>query len=312
MAFETTNPGAIIEMSKVNPDVTTVTTKEALHLPESGSGDSYLVMIYGEYLGRRFIINEDPLMVGRSPECDIQLTDDCVSRMHCRIVAGKEGVVISDLDSTNGTYVNGTAISAGILRDADRVKIGRSIFKYLSSDNIEGAYHEEIYRLKTTDGLTGAFNKRYFNEELERELHRFQRYERPLSLLIMDIDHFKQINDEYGHLAGDRVLSQLGLLMSTNIRREDTFCRYGGEEFTVLMPEMDLTGAITMADRLRQLVEEAHFSFEGLDLPVTVSIGVAEADSAMKDVDSFIRVADKRLYSAKENGRNRVEPSPGA
>jgi len=295
-------------MKKVNPDVTTVTTKEALNIPASGSGDSYLVMIYGEYLGRRFIINEEPIMVGRSPECDIQLTDDCVSRMHCRVVSGKDGVIISDLDSTNGTYVNGTAVSARILQDADRVKIGRSIFKYLSSDNIEGAYHEEIYRLKTTDGLTGAYNKRYFDEELERELHRFQRYERPLSLLIMDIDHFKRINDDYGHLAGDRVLSQLGLLMSSNIRREDTFCRYGGEEFTVLMPEMDLAGAVAMADRLRQLVEEAHFSFEGLDLPVTVSIGVAEADNTMTEADSFIRIADKRLYKAKDDGRNRVEP----
>ena len=149
--FEAENPGTVSVMKKVNPDVTTVTTKEALHLPESGSGDSYLVMIYGEYLGRRFIIDEEPIMVGRSPECDIQLTDDCVSRMHCRVVSGKDGVIISDLDSTNGTYVNGTAVSARILKDADRVKIGRSIFKYLSSDNIEGAYHEEIYRLKTTD-----------------------------------------------------------------------------------------------------------------------------------------------------------------
>ena len=295
-------------MKRNNPDVTTVTSTEALNLPKGTAGESYLVMIYGEYLGRRFVISEEPIMVGRSPECDVQLADDCVSRMHCRVVSGKEGVVISDLDSTNGTYVNGTAVTARILKDADRVKIGRSIFKYLSSDNIERAYHEEIYRLKTTDGLTGAYNKRYFDEELERELHRFKRYERPLSLIIMDIDHFKRINDEFGHLAGDRVLTQLGLLISTNVRREDTFCRYGGEEFAVLMPEMDLEGAVAVAERLRGLVEEGHFSFEGLDLPVTISIGVAEADGSLHEPDDFIRIADQRLYKAKEDGRNRVEP----
>ncbi len=291
------------------PDVTAVTDAEALSFPEKRSEFSYLVMIYGEYLGRRFSIKEEALMMGRSPDCDIQLTDDCVSRMHCRVIAAKDGVVVSDLDSTNGTYVNGTAVAARPLRDGDRVKVGRSIFKFLTGDNIEHAYHEEIYRLKTTDGLTSAFNKRYFDEVLEREVHRFFRYERPLSLLMMDIDHFKRINDEYGHLAGDRVLSQLGLLISTNLRKEDTFSRYGGEEFSVLMPEMDLPEAMVVAERLRGLVADAHFEFEGLDLPVTISIGAAEADMTMSAPEDFVRLADERLYKAKDSGRNRVEPS---
>ncbi len=292
------------------PDVTAVTDAEALSFPEKRSEFSYLVMIYGEYLGRRFSIKDEALMMGRSPDCDIQLTDDCVSRMHCRVIAAKDGVVVSDLDSTNGTYVNGTAVAARPLRDGDRVKVGRSIFKFLTGDNIEHAYHEEIYRLKTTDGLTSAYNKRYFDEVLEREVHRFFRYERPLSLLMMDIDHFKRINDEYGHLAGDRVLSQLGLLISTNLRKEDTFSRYGGEEFSVLMPEMDQPEAVVVAERLRQLVADAHFEFEGLDLPVTISIGAAEADMTMSAPEDFVRLADERLYKAKDSGRNRVEPPP--
>ncbi|MDJ0764185.1 MAG: GGDEF domain-containing protein [Myxococcota bacterium] len=295
-------------MARDTPDVTAVTDAEALSYSERRSEHSYVVMIYGEYLGRRFAIKDDGVLIGRSPECDIQLADDCVSRMHCRVIANRDSVIVSDLNSTNGTYLNGTAVSARPLRDGDRIKVGRSIFKYLSGDNIEHAYHEEIYRLKTTDGLTGAANKRYFDEEIDREVCRFLRYGRPLSLLMMDIDHFKNINDQYGHLAGDRVLSQLGLLISTNVRREDTFSRYGGEEFAVLMPEMDLAGSTAVAERLRQLVAEAHFDFEGLDLPVTISIGVAEAHVSMSTPDDFIRQADEQLYKAKSGGRNRVEP----
>ncbi|MCP4605081.1 MAG: diguanylate cyclase [Proteobacteria bacterium] len=298
-------------MCREVPDVTAVTDAKDLSFPEKSSDISFLVMIYGEYLGRRFSIKEEALVIGRSPDCDIQLVDDCVSRMHCRLIANKNGIVISDLNSTNGTYINDTSASARPLQDGDRIKVGRSIFKFLSGENIEHAYHEEIYRLKTTDGLTGAFNKRFFEEELDREISRFSRYKRPLSLLMIDIDHFKHINDEFGHLAGDRVLSQLVLLISNNLRREDTFSRYGGEEFAVLMPEMNLDGAAAVADRLRKLVADAHFDFEGTDLPVTVSIGIAEADTSMNTPGDFVRVADNNLYKAKDAGRNRVEPQPG-
>ncbi len=294
-------------MSDEIRDVTAVTNTENLTFPGRQSELSYLVMIYGEYLGRRFSIGKEPTLIGRSPDSNIQLNDDSVSRMHCRVIPVESGVTIVDLDSTNGTYVNGTTVSARPLRDGDRIKIGRGIFKYLSGDNIEHAYHEEIYRLKTTDGLTGAFNKRYFEEELEREVHRYFRYGRPLSLLMMDIDHFKRVNDDNGHLAGDRVLSQLAALISSSIRHEDVFCRYGGEEFALLMPEMHIAGALEVAERLRLLVAEAHFEFDGLDLPVTISIGVAVADASMRTPEDFIRVSDEFLYAAKRNGRNRVE-----
>jgi diguanylate cyclase (GGDEF)-like protein len=290
------------------PDVTIVTDTDSFSFPQKEADACYLVMIYGEFLGRRFSITNEPFVVGRSAESSIQLADDCISRLHCRVISKTGGAVITDLDSTNGTYVNGTAVASRPLKDGDRVKVGRSIFKFLSGDNIEHAYHEEIYRLKTTDGLTGAFNKRFFLEELEREVYRFMRYGRPLSLLMLDIDHFKRVNDDYGHLAGDRVLSQLGTLLSTNIGREDVFCRYGGEEFTVLMPEKEFTEAMDLAERLRKLVSEAHFDFDGIDLPVTISVGGALANSSMKSHDDLVALADARLYEAKNNGRNRVEP----
>jgi diguanylate cyclase (GGDEF)-like protein len=293
---------------EIVPDVTTVSDSDSVSFPGNRTEFAYLVMIYGEYLGRRYSIEDRPLVIGRSPDCDIQLTDDCVSRVHCRVTPANNGVIISDLDSTNGTYIDGLSVTARPLRDGDRIKIGRSIFKFLTGDNIEHAYHEEIYRLKTTDGLTGAYNKRYFEEDLERELFRFFRYKRPLSLLMIDIDFFKKINDEYGHLAGDRVLTQLGQLVSKNVRREDTFCRYGGEEFAILMPEMEIHGAILLAERIRRLIDDTIFEFEGYELPVAISLGAAEADMEMNSPEDFVRLADERLYLAKENGRNCVEP----
>jgi diguanylate cyclase (GGDEF)-like protein len=219
-------------------------------------------------------------------------------------------VVLIDQNSTNGTYVNGTLVSARHLRDGDRVQVGRSIFKFITGDNIEQHYHEEIYRLKTTDGLTGAFNKRHFDEEIKREVFRYLRYRRPLALIMLDIDHFKNVNDEYGHLAGDRVLADLSRLLAAVARAEDTFCRYGGEEFAVLMPETQLSEAVERAENMRAMVERARFEFDGVSIPITISGGVAEAQPSHEESDDFVAEADRKLYDAKRGGRNRIEPPP--
>jgi two-component system, cell cycle response regulator len=293
------------------PDVTIVHDVADLRIPKPASRASSMVMIYGEFLGRRFEIDGAPLTIGRSPECAIQLADDSVSRQHCRVTPGEDGAVLLDLGSTNGTYVNGTTVSARHLRDGDSVQVGRSIFKFLTGSNIEQAYHEEIYRLKTTDGLTGANNKRAFEEELQREFHRFLRYHRPLILIMFDIDHFKNVNDTYGHLAGDRVLSEIGRIMGGAVRAEDTFCRYGGEEFALLLPETTLAEAITLAERLRFSVETSRFEFDEIAIPITISGGVAEATVDMTEPAKFVALADERLYAAKRGGRNRIEPELG-
>jgi diguanylate cyclase (GGDEF)-like protein len=214
--------------------------------------------------------------------------------------------MMRDLGSTNGTYVNDELIDEYVLRDGDFIKIGRSIFKFLSGNNIENAYHEEIYRLTTIDGLTQVFNKRYFLETLEREIGRAQRYRRDLSLIIFDIDHFKKINDTYGHLAGDHVLKHLALVIKSRIRREDILSRYGGEEFTIILPEIDRENASQFADKIRRLIEKAVFKFEDTEIPITISIGVAAYAPESGDVAEFIKVADDKLYQAKTQGRNRV------
>ncbi len=268
--------------------------------------EACLVVIYGLDLGRRFTLESPSLVVGRSSKADIQIDQESVSRNHCKIINTGTAVLLRDLGSTNGTYVNDELVDEYILRDGDLIKIGRCIFKFLTGNNIESAYHEEIYRLTTIDGLTQIFNKRYFLETLEREMGRAQRYRRDLSLIMFDIDHFKRINDTYGHLAGDYVLKHLALVLKGRIRREDILARYGGEEFAIILPEIDNYNTIQTGEKIRRIIERAAFRFEDADIPVTISVGVASLTPDVHDIDTFIRVADDFLYQAKNSGRNRV------
>ena len=267
--------------------------------------EACLVVIYGDELGRKFSLDQGTINVGRSSRADIQIDQDSVSRHHAKIDHTSGLFVLTDLGSTNGTYVNDSLIDEHSLRDGDFIKIGRTIFKFLSGSNIENAYHEEIYRLTTTDGLTQIYNKRYFLEVLDRELSRAKRYHRPLSLLLADIDHFKAINDAHGHLTGDYVLKQLANSVRAKLRREDVFARYGGEEFALILPETDLEHARLLADKVRKLVEQTEFLFEGAQIKVTVSVGAAALDEE-EDAAALIRRADERLYEAKNGGRNSV------
>jgi diguanylate cyclase (GGDEF)-like protein len=268
--------------------------------------EACLVVIYGLDLGKKFNVDAASIVIGRSSKADIQIDQEAVSRNHCKLINTGKNIVLRDLGSTNGTYVNDELVDEYVLRDGDLIKIGRCIFKFLSGNNIENAYHEEIYRLTTIDGLTQIFNKRYFVETLEREIGRAQRYRRDLSLIMFDIDHFKKINDSYGHLAGDHVLKQLASVIKGRIRREDILSRYGGEEFAIILPEIDAANALAFADKIRKLVEKAGFRFEETDIPVTISVGVTSITPEVKEPHDFIRLADTNLYEAKAQGRNRV------
>ena len=160
----------------------------------------------------------------------------------------------------------------------------------------------------TTDGLTQVHNKRFFEEALEREVSRASRYKRPFALILFDIDHFKQVNDTHGHLAGDAVLRQLGSLVRARVRRDDIVARTGGEEFGVITPEIGAEGAVELAGKLLRLIEATSFEFDGTLIPVTVSLGVAGWDPAIhRAPDDLVKAADEKLYAAKRGGRNRVE-----
>lgn len=268
--------------------------------------EACLVVIYGLELGKKFNLTRSQMIIGRSSKADVQIDQEAVSRNHCKIINTGNAVLLRDMGSTNGTYVNDEMIDEYVLRDGDFIKVGRCIFKFLSGSNIENAYHEEIYRLTTVDGLTQIFNRRYFVETLEREIGRALRYRRELSLIMFDVDRFKLVNDTHGHLAGDYVLKHLASVIRARIRREDVLARYGGEEFGIVLPEIDNYNAMQFAEKIRRLIEHAEFRFEDISIPVTVSVGVASLRGEVEDVLEFIKLADDNLFAAKEAGRNRV------
>jgi diguanylate cyclase (GGDEF)-like protein len=291
----------------LDTDVKTRITNLANVAVAPDQGDC-IVIIYSKDLdlGKRYVLSTPRLQIGRGQENGIVLESDSVSRKHAVIELRAGKWWVADLGSTNGTYVNHQPVQEHPLAKGDLVKIGDTIFKYLAGSDVESLYHEEIYRMTIVDGLTQVHNKRFLLEALEKEIARARRYDRPLAILMFDIDHFKQINDSYGHLAGDQVLKDLAAIVTGRIRREEIVGRYGGEEFLIVLPETDAKGAAELAEQVRKLVETTEFVFDKERIPVTVSIGVGGLASRNIDVNGFIKMADENLYRAKREGRNRV------
>jgi diguanylate cyclase (GGDEF)-like protein len=268
-----------------------------------------LVHIYptGVGMGSRYTLTDEPLVIGRGNDCEIRINDHSVSRRHARVQPGIDGYYAVDLQSTNGTYVNDVPASMCKLKDGDYLRVGNCIYRFLTGGNVESEYHEEIYRLTIIDALTDIHNKRYFMEFLDRELARSSRYDRPLSLVMIDIDRFRAINEEMGHLGGDFTLRELSARIKGSIRKEELFARYGGEEFAVVLPETPCEGAANLGERLVKVINGQPFQYENRSYPVTISVGVTTTQGE-KDItpSELIRRADEKLYQAKHQGRNRV------
>ena len=276
----------------------------------SAARDACLVHIYptGSSMGSRYPLRDKPLVLGRGDDCDVRITDNSVSRKHARIEHTAEGFVVSDIGSTNGTFVNDRPLDGPTeLHDGDYLRVGNCIYRYLAGGNIEAEYHEEIYRLTIQDGLTRVHNPRALGEFLDREVARSQRHHRPLSVLMFDIDKFKSINDTHGHLCGDFVLRELAACEKETVRKEDLFARYGGEEFSLVLVETGREEASQAGERVRSLVEEHLFRFETTPLRLTISVGVATT-AGDPDITpaKLLKQADDQLYLAKRTGRNRV------
>jgi diguanylate cyclase (GGDEF)-like protein len=265
-----------------------------------------LVLISGPEIGRRVPLSEADLVIGRATEADLLIDSDGVSRIHAVLTRRPQGFVLRDQDSTNGTFVNDQPIRERMLSDGDHIRIGLATLKFLTSDNVEAQYHEEIYRLMTLDGLTQIYNRRHFEETLEREFARSRRYRSPFTLVLLDVDHFKQINDQRGHPMGDEVLRRIGALLKSKIRTNDLAARIGGEEFALTLPGTNRAGGVALAEKLRVLIADEPFRHEGKPFEVTASFGVAEYTRTMVNAESLIKLADERLYEAKRGGRNRV------
>lgn len=260
-------------------------------------------------LGSRFRLSSGTtLEIGRSSSVRISLPEVMsLSRKHARLRYAGSTVTIEDLGSTNGTYVNGQPIHGRtVLRSGDRFQTAAVHFKFLHEQDVENAYHLAIYELVARDGLTETFNKRKYEEEAQRELSRAMRHRRPLSLIIFDLDEFKQINDTYGHLCGDFVLKQVAALARELVRPEQVLARVGGDEFVILAPETEAEGAETLASKLRDRIVGLDHRYGDIKITLTCSFGVAELADGMTGPQDLYQAADTALLRAKRSGRNRV------
>lgn len=275
---------------------------------EAAAKPACLLVVGGDLNGTIFDLEDGVCIAGRSPECNIPLEFNGISRQHFKIMTIHGQCSVEDMNSSNGTFVNNKKIeSATPLNKGDMVKIGSIALKFLPQGDPERLTYDKLHLEANTDGLTKCFNKMYFNNQLDLEVKKSKLTGNPLSLVIFDLDHFKHLNDNYGHDAGDYVLKEMAQLLRDNgIRSGDTFARYGGEEFVVLLPKTNLKQAFEIAERLRKLVEQHEFIYEEKRLPVAASIGVADYRQGVNTGTDLFKRADSAVYKSKENGRNQV------
>jgi two-component system cell cycle response regulator len=276
---------------------------------------AHLIVLVGEKVGQMFRVERSETVIGRASDATIRLQDDDgVSRRHAKIVQADGRLWIEDLKSANGTIVNGERVARCALQDGDKIRIGSTvILKFTYSDELDENFQQKMYDAALHDGLTNAYNKRHFLDRLPMEVAYARRHGAPLSLLMLDIDHFKRVNDSFGHPAGDYVLVTLAQIVTGVLRSEDLFARYGGEEFSILCRGVALGNASLLAERLRGLVESFVFEYNGQRILITISIGVGSASGQTNAAMQLIAEADAALYDAKRRGRNRVVArTPGA
>jgi len=270
--------------------------------------EPYLIQISGRETGQMYNLSGRTVKLGRDPTCQILLDDPHVSRLHAEIFIRNSDIVLRDAGSTNGVFVNGKKITEQTLADGDKILIGtRLYFKFCFQDAVDQNYQQNLFRAANIDGLTQLYNKKYFVDVLSKEFSFSRRTKQPLSLMMIDIDFFKKINDTYGHMAGDLMLKSVGQYLQKHLRLENIACRYGGEEFAIILRNVGQELAGSIAERLRQAVEAERVLYKGKELKVTVSVGIATFDNAcFETIEDLIQAADQCLYQAKEGGRNRV------
>lgn len=264
-------------------------------------------MIKGDFIGQVYELTNDVTMIGRSDDVDLVVSDVSISRRHAMIVNRVEGFHVSDLGSTNGTFLNRDPVrSPRRLVEGDKLTLGSVTFKFSYQDEDDTQYHMMLRNMAIKDGLTRIYNRRYFMEAIEKEFDYNIRNHVGLGLILFDIDHFKEVNDTYGHPAGDFILKHLAQLIENEARGYDLFARYGGEEFVFMMRGGTAEAAMALAERVRRSIESHTFHYDDVDLKVTASLGVSfwAGEDAITSADELIDAADRQLYEAKHTGRN--------
>jgi two-component system cell cycle response regulator len=288
--------------------LTAIVNVGELHVPGAVRDRHLLVQIEGEQLGQVVLLHGAEWKVGRHQDSDLWLKDTGVSRHHARFLWQGDHYVLEDLKSANGTYISGENILQHRMRDGDIVQFGSSaVFRYALADAEQEAMLQQLYDASVTDALTGAYNREHFDSRLASELSYARRHGTALSLLLLDLDHFKRVNDTYGHEAGDAVLKELANTIRADLRMEDVFARYGGEEFAVILRGISRADAGHVAERFRQRIESLRVKHGEHLISVTASIGCASLTCCQeRTAQQLVAVADRRLYAAKRGGRNLV------
>lgn len=265
-----------------------------------------LLVLQGTDRGQRIRLTPGFHSLGRSPEADLLIHDERISRVHCRLRIGGGTATLEDCKSRNGTFLNGERISAPTLVPLQsQIRIGHTVLKLVLKSADELQIEEELFRAATTDPLTGLPNRRWFDEQAALVVSHSRRHQGVYAALMLDLDHFKGINDRHGHPTGDAVLVAVAAVLTRQKRAEDLICRFGGEEFLLLLPTTDQAGAERVAERLRSAVAETRISHEGHSLAVTVSVGVG-VSAPGEELDGLLARVDAALYEAKRRGRDRV------
>ena len=274
--------------------------------PERAEGVArpHLLILSGPELGTAVELGNVPLEIGRDAECAVTLTSDGVSRKHARVQLIFALYFVTDLASTNGTFVNDQRVSMAQLNDGDLLRIGDSVLKFVTN-HLEVQYTKRALDLATTDALTGVANKQQFDMSFEKARNMAEKSGRRLALVLFDIDHFKLINDSFGHAAGDLVLASAARIIAAALPVEASLYRVGGEEFAIVLPDTDRAAGLAQAEQIRSVVAQESIEHQGRRVPVTISLGVAELGAGESSADIYGR-ADQRLYASKNAGRNRV------
>lgn len=272
--------------------------------------NAYLIVITGTGVGTMYKVPSGEAIIGRSTRAEIKLLDDGVSRAHARIRPDGNQLILEDLGSRNGTFINGRRLDRPTpLSDGDKVQIGRtSVLRFSYHDSLDESFHEQMLQSALRDSSTKLFNKRYFLDRLDGELKFARRHTSALSVLMVDIDHFKQVNDRHGHVAGDAVLANVASAIARSVRNEDVVARFGGEEIGIILRAIEIDHAMLLAERLRRLIAGIATRCDDKGpIRVTVSIGCAGfPNQPFETVNDLLNAADQAMYRAKHAGRNRV------
>ncbi|MCP4600645.1 MAG: diguanylate cyclase [Proteobacteria bacterium] len=299
-------------LSERTVQISRSTVADQMRRASTGRRKACFIILGGLDVGNVVVLDKSVMTIGRDPKCNLVLRDDGISRHHAEVTRGDaDYIVIRDLNSTNGTFVDGKKVMEVTLRDGDKVLLGRrTILKFVLQDELEETYQRQMYESSTRDGLTGVFNRKYFIEKIISDLSFALRHKIPFTLLLLDIDFFKKVNDTYGHRTGDKVLVAVTDAIASTIRTEDVLARYGGEEFAVIAQGTNLEGGRALGERIRKNVADKYVTAANDTedvVRVTVSTGVTTVPPGLaRKPEVVVSAADKNLYKAKESGRNKT------